>query len=72
MLLFSSHRALIRPGRFDSRIDIPLPDVKARFEILKVHAKKVKMSQGNSNTLWCKSYTLYVQCCLLDSFQNET
>ncbi len=44
----SSHslRALIRPGRFDSRINIPLPDVKARYEILKLHAKKVKMSEG--------------------------
>ena len=44
------HRALIRPGRFDSRIDIPLPDVKARYEILKVHAKKVLMDESKSVT----------------------
>jgi cell division protease FtsH len=34
--------ALIRPGRFDRQIAVPLPDVKGRLEILKVHAKKVK------------------------------
>ena len=35
--------ALIRPGRFDRQITVPAPDVKGRYEILKVHAKKVKM-----------------------------
>ena len=35
--------ALIRPGRFDRQIGVPLPDVKGRLEILKVHAKKVKL-----------------------------
>jgi cell division protease FtsH len=35
--------ALIRPGRFDRQIVVPLPDVKGRLEILKVHAKKVKL-----------------------------
>jgi len=35
--------ALTRPGRFDRQIYVPLPDIKGRFEILKVHAKKVKM-----------------------------
>ncbi len=35
--------ALIRPGRFDRQISVPLPDVKGRLEILKVHAKKVKL-----------------------------
>jgi cell division protease FtsH len=36
--------ALIRPGRFDRQITVPLPDVVGRLEILKVHAKKVKLS----------------------------
>jgi ATP-dependent metalloprotease FtsH len=36
-------KALLRPGRFDRRIIINLPDIKGRFEILKVHAKKIKM-----------------------------
>ncbi|HMN42299.1 MAG TPA: ATP-dependent zinc metalloprotease FtsH [Phycisphaerales bacterium] len=35
--------ALTRPGRFDRQITVPRPDVKGRVEILRVHAKKVKM-----------------------------
>ena len=35
--------ALLRPGRFDRRIPVELPDLKGREEILKVHARKVKM-----------------------------
>ena len=35
--------ALIRPGRFDRRVYVPLPDIKGRLEILKVHAAKVKL-----------------------------
>ncbi len=36
-------KALLRPGRFDRRIVIDLPDIKGRFEILKVHARKIKL-----------------------------
>jgi cell division protease FtsH len=36
-------KALLRPGRFDRRIILDLPDVKGRFEILKVHARKIKI-----------------------------
>ena len=35
--------ALLRPGRFDRRIPVELPDLKGREEILKVHAKKVRL-----------------------------
>jgi len=35
--------ALTRPGRFDRRVPVELPDLKGREEILKVHAKKVKI-----------------------------
>ncbi len=35
--------ALIRPGRFDRQVYVALPDVKGRFEILRVHAQKVKI-----------------------------
>lgn len=35
--------ALLRPGRFDRRIPVELPDLKGREEILKVHAKKIKV-----------------------------
>ncbi len=40
----SLDKALLRPGRFDRRIPVELPDLKGREEILKVHGKKVKMS----------------------------
>ncbi len=36
--------ALIRPGRFDRRVPVELPDLKGREEILKVHARKVKIA----------------------------
>ena len=36
--------ALTRPGRFDRRVPVELPDLKGREEILKVHAKKIKVS----------------------------
>ena len=35
--------ALVRPGRFDRQIYVPLPDLKGRVDILKVHAKKIKL-----------------------------
>ncbi|NLK95364.1 MAG: ATP-dependent zinc metalloprotease FtsH [Clostridiales bacterium] len=38
-------KALLRPGRFDRRIPVELPDLKGREEILKVHAKKIKISE---------------------------
>ena len=37
--------ALLRPGRFDRQIVVPLPDVKGRLEILKVHTKKVLLDK---------------------------
>jgi len=37
--------ALLRPGRFDRQVTVSLPDVKGREEILRVHAKKVKLSE---------------------------
>ncbi|MGB8356875.1 MAG: ATP-dependent zinc metalloprotease FtsH [Chthoniobacteraceae bacterium] len=38
--------ALLRPGRFDRQVTVSLPDVKGREEILRVHAKKVKLAEG--------------------------
>ena len=44
--------ALLRPGRFDRRVPVELPDLKGREEILKVHAKKVKCDPDiNYNTI---------------------
>ena len=42
----SLDKALLRPGRFDRRIPVELPDLQGRVAILKVHAKDVKMEDG--------------------------
>ena len=42
----SLDKALLRPGRFDRRIPVELPDLKGRVAILKVHAKQVKLSDN--------------------------
>ena len=39
-------KALMRPGRFDRQVIISLPDIKGRFDILKVHARKIKMDES--------------------------
>ena len=39
-------KALLRPGRFDRRIPVELPDLKGREDILRVHAKNVRMEEG--------------------------
>ncbi len=40
--------ALTRPGRFDRQVFVPLPDLKGRVEILRVHAKKVKLGPDSN------------------------
>ena len=39
-------KALLRPGRFDRRVPVELPDLKGREEILKVHARKIKVADN--------------------------
>jgi len=39
-------KALLRPGRFDRTVILDLPDIKGRFEILKVHARKIKLDDS--------------------------
>lgn len=39
-------KALLRPGRFDRNVILDLPDIKGRFEILKVHARKIKLDDS--------------------------
>ncbi|MGE0197942.1 MAG: ATP-dependent zinc metalloprotease FtsH [Simkaniaceae bacterium] len=39
-------KALLRPGRFDRNVILDLPDIKGRLEILKVHARKIKLDQS--------------------------
>ncbi len=38
--------ALVRPGRFDRQVYVPLPDVQGRLAILRVHARKIKLGPG--------------------------
>ncbi|HRY30084.1 MAG TPA: ATP-dependent zinc metalloprotease FtsH, partial [Elusimicrobiota bacterium] len=38
--------ALLRPGRFDRQIAVPIPDLKGREQILRVHAKEIKLGPG--------------------------
>lgn len=38
-------KALLRPGRFDRRVVIDLPDIKGRLEILKIHARKIMLDE---------------------------
>ena len=45
-------RALTRPGRFDRRIDISLPDRKARYKILSVHARTIPLSDSVKLMEW--------------------
>lgn len=42
----SLDKALLRPGRFDRRVPVELPDLAGREAILRVHAKKVKLDKG--------------------------
>ena len=39
-------KALLRPGRFDRQVILGLPDIKGRYEILKVHARKIKLDES--------------------------
>lgn len=38
--------ALTRPGRFDRQVNVPLPDIQGRLEILKVHSRKIKVAEN--------------------------
>lgn len=41
-------RALVRPGRFDSRVTVPMPDVRARKSILELHLGKIQLADGKN------------------------
>ena len=44
--------ALLRPGRFDRRVVVGLPDVRGREEVLRVHVKKVPVPTTSTSTCW--------------------
>ena len=64
----SCPRVLIRPGQFDTHIHITLPDVLARYNILKVHASKIKLAPGNTPVII--TYTSLHTC--THSLSHET
>lgn len=39
-------KALLRPGRFDRQVSVDLPDIRGRYQILKVHARKIKLDDS--------------------------
>lgn len=49
--------ALLRPGRFDRRIPVELPDLQGREAILRVHAKKIKLGDDID-------FNAIARCCL--------
>lgn len=62
--------ALLRPGRFDRHIEIGLPDVKGRYEILKIHAKGKPISPDvDLNKL--AEETVYFSGAMIESMINE-
>ena len=62
--------ALLRPGRFDREIMIDLPDVKGREEILKVHARKVRMEPDTDLSVIARG-TPYFSGADLEALINE-
>lgn len=46
-------RALVRPGRFDRVIAVPLPDVRGRTQILQHHMKEVVTATGQNDCVTC-------------------
>jgi len=47
--------ALLRPGRFDRRVVVPMPDMKGREAILKVHTKKIPLADGLDLSVFAKT-----------------
>ena len=54
--------ALLRPGRFDRQVVVPLPDVKGREMILAVHAKKVPLAPRCKFPNHCSRHTRLFRC----------
>lgn len=62
--------ALLRPGRFDRHIEIGLPDVNARYEILKLHSAKKPLS-GDVDLFKVAKMTVYFSGAKLENLMNE-
>ena len=62
--------ALLRPGRFDRQIEIGLPDVNARYEILSLHAKSKPISDDVNLHKFAKATVLFSGA-MLENLLNE-
>lgn len=62
--------ALLRPGRFDRHIEVGLPDVKGRYEILKLHSRGKPLSK-NVDLYKVAQQTVYFSGAKLESLMNE-
>lgn len=63
--------ALLRPGRFDRRIVVPLPDVRGREAIFKVHLKDIKHSIGDEDYVKLAKGTPYFSGADIENMVNE-
>jgi len=63
--------ALLRPGRFDRQIEVGLPDVKARFKILKIHSRNKPLSE-DVDLKKVALETVYFSGAKLESLMNES
>lgn len=63
--------ALLRPGRFDRQIEVGLPDVNARYKILKLHSKNKPLSK-NVDLRKVAYQTVYFSGAKLESLMNES
>ena len=63
-------KALLRPGRFDRQVHVELPDIKGRHEILKVHARKLKLDE-NVDLLYVARGTPGASGAVLANLLNE-
>jgi len=62
--------ALLRPGRFDRHIEIGLPDVKGRYEILKLHSSNKPLA-NNVSLMELAQQTVYFSGAKLENLMNE-
>ncbi len=62
--------ALLRPGRFDRQVEIGLPDVKGRFEILKIHSRNKPLSK-DTDLKKLAQQTVFFSGAQLESLMNE-
>ncbi|WP_077370039.1 ATP-dependent metallopeptidase FtsH/Yme1/Tma family protein [Anaerosalibacter sp. Marseille-P3206] len=63
--------ALLRPGRFDRQIEVGLPDLNARFKILKLHSKNKPLSE-DVNLEKLAQETSYFSGAMLENLMNES